>query len=82
VQEGSIEAMLASEGVPEEAVDAIVTGLVAWRITKQGRPLVDKRRRRRVKANVPLVIEHLVNNVRLFHSIVSSYGRSLTSDAC
>ena len=63
MQEGSIEALLAAEGVQEDAIDGIVTGLVAWRLTKAGRPLVDKRRQRRVRTNIPLVVDHLVNQV-------------------
>lgn len=65
MQEGSIEALLAAEGVQEDAIDGIVTGLVAWRLTKAGRPLVDKRRKRRVCTNIPLVVDHLVNQVCL-----------------
>ena len=69
MQDGSIEALLAAEGVQEDAIDGIVTGLVAWRLTKAGRPLVDKRKQRRVRTNIPLVVDHLVNKVcNLFRS--------------
>eukprot|EP00892_Ulva_mutabilis_P002979 jgi/Ulvmu1/12682/UM094_0039.1 len=59
-QEGSVEAQIAALGVDEDAVDDLVTSLVAWRVTKSGRPLVDKRRHRRVLRNVPLVTDFLV----------------------
>lgn len=69
IQEGSIEALLAAEGVQEDAIDSIVTGLVAWRLTKAGRPLVDKRRQRRVRTNIPLVVDFLVNKVCLLQHL-------------
>lgn len=74
VQEGSTEALLAAEGVQEDAIDGIVTGLVAWRLTKAGRPLVDKRRQRRVRTNIPLVVEHLVSQVCLFLACKRLHG--------
>lgn len=64
VQEGSIERMLQAAGVAEERVDATVSEVTAWRITKQGRALVDKRRRRRVQFNLAEIVDRLVNEVR------------------
>lgn len=47
-------------GIPAEAVNAVVTAAVAWRVTPGGRPLIDRRRRSRVERNVRGVVEHLV----------------------
>ena len=64
-QDGSIEAMLLQEGVPEESVEAAVARVTAWRITRGGRALVDKRRRRRVELNLPEVVSYLERTCRV-----------------
>lgn len=60
VQAGSAELYLRDTcGIPQDAVDAVMTKAVAWRITRGGRPLIDRRRRSRVERNLPQVADYL-----------------------
>ena len=63
MQEGTFEALLAAEGVPDAAVAHMLHTLTAWRVTSSGRPLIDRHRRKRVTDNLPLVISHLHEKV-------------------
>lgn len=47
-----MEAFLAREGVPEIIIEDVVRRVIAWRVTKGGRVLVDRRRRNRVERNM------------------------------
>eukprot|EP00887_Chlorella_sp_A99_P001316 scaffold14.g1316.t1 len=58
-ERGSLEEYLVECGVPPGDVNRVVTAATAWRVTPQGRPLVDRRRRLRVERNVRMVVEHL-----------------------
>ena len=49
---GSVEDFLEREGVPAPLIEDCVRRIVAWRVTKLGRVLVDRRRRNRVERNM------------------------------
>jgi hypothetical protein len=52
-------AYLVDVGVPEEEVEDLVHWAVSWRVTPEGRALLDRRRQSRLARNVKLVAEHL-----------------------
>ena len=56
----SLEYFLEEQGVPPHRVRECVTRLVAWRVTKGGRLLMDRRRRNRVERNMRLIVDYLV----------------------
>eukprot|EP00210_Caulerpa_lentillifera_P007197 g6887.t1 len=60
-KEGSLEHSLAKAGVLNEAVEKVGAAAAAWRVTPKGRPLIDRRRRTRVKRNITGVTDYLVN---------------------
>lgn len=59
LQEGSLEQQLLDMGVAKAHIEGLVSRLIAWRTTRQGRRLVDRRRRGRVERNGPLVTAYL-----------------------
>ena len=66
MQPGSAEIYLQDMcEVPTKRVDKVMAEASAWRITPNGRILVDRRRRSRVERNLTSVVEHLVNRCGL-----------------
>ena len=66
VQPGSAEMYLRDTcQVPTQRVDRVMAEASAWRITPNGRILVDRRRRSRVERNLTSVVEYLVNRCGL-----------------
>mmetsp|Transcript_22792 Transcript_22792/g.49967 ORF Transcript_22792/g.49967 Transcript_22792/m.49967 type:complete len:713 (-) Transcript_22792:357-2495(-) len=54
-------ALLLEVGVEEERVHKLLDDAASWRVTKKGRSLVDRKLRKRVLTNVPVLLELLVN---------------------
>ncbi|KAK9835562.1 hypothetical protein WJX74_003003 [Apatococcus lobatus] len=65
-QPGSAEIYLRDTcEVPTTRIDRVMAEASAWRITPNGRILVDRRRRSRVERNLTSVVEYLVNRCGL-----------------
>ncbi len=68
--------------VPTKRIDRVMAEASAWRITPNGRILVDRRRRSRVERNLNNVVEYLVNRCglpagNLCHKLMSLRGKFL-----
>lgn len=64
-QPGALEESLLSFGVPLAEVARCVRVAVAWRVTPNGRPLVDRRRYSRLRRNVQIVSDYLQSSCHI-----------------
>lgn len=64
-QPGALEESLLSFGVPLAEVTRCVRVAVAWRVTPNGRPLVDRRRYSRLRRNVQIVSDYLQSSCHI-----------------
>ncbi|KFM28702.1 hypothetical protein F751_3532 [Auxenochlorella protothecoides] len=62
---GALEESLLSFGVPLAEVTRCVRVAVAWRVTPNGRPLVDRRRYSRLRRNVQIVSDYLQSSCHI-----------------
>eukprot|EP00963_Diacronema_lutheri_P005481 scaffold426_cov319-Pavlova_lutheri.AAC.58 len=57
--EGAAERFVCLHGVPEEQAASVVDRACAWRVTRGGRALIDRRRRKRVQRHMEKVVRYL-----------------------
>lgn len=58
-EEGAAERFVCLHGVPEEQAVSVVDRACAWRVTRGGRALIDRRRRKRVQRHMEKVVKYL-----------------------